>query len=128
VTDLLERGAAWLEEQRRAHMTRTVTYQRGAQSVEVAATVGKTVFRLDTGYGVVERHETRDYLVLAEELVLDGQTTLPKAGDRVRETEPHMLFIYEVMAPGNEPCWRYSDPYRRALRIHTKLVHAETIP
>jgi hypothetical protein len=127
VTDLLERGAAWLEEQRRAHMTRTVTYQRGQQSVEVAATVGKTVFRVDNGYGLLERHETRDYLVSANDLVLDGQTVLPKAGDRVIEAEAKMIFTYEVMAPGNEPVWRYSDPYRKTLRIHTKLVHAETI-
>jgi len=36
-----------------------------------------------------------------------------------------VTFIYEVMAPGNEPPWRYSDPYRRTLRIHTKLIGAE---
>ena len=30
--------------------------------------------------------------------------------------------LYEVMAPGGEPPFRYSDPYRRTLRIHTKHV------
>ena len=31
-------------------------------------------------------------------------------------------FEYEVLAPGKEPCLRYSDPFRKTLRIHTKQV------
>jgi len=30
--------------------------------------------------------------------------------------------IYEVMSPGNEPHFRWSDTYRQTLRIHTKHV------
>ena len=126
--DLLAQGSAWLEAQRTAHMTRTVSYQRSTESVAVAATVGKTVFQVDKGYGIVEQMEARDYLVLADDLVLGGQPVLPKAGDRVREVEGSKAFVYEVMAPGNEPCWRYSDPYRQTLRIHTKLVATENAP
>jgi len=33
-----------------------------------------------------------------------------------------------VMAPGKEPAWRYSDPYRKTLRIHTKHVDTEVAP
>lgn len=128
MTDLLAQGAEWLEAERTAHMTRPVVYQRGGESVELPATVGRTVFRVDKGYGLLERHESRDYIVLAADLVLGGATTLPKAGDRVRETEGGKVFVYEVMAPGNEPAWRYSDPYRRALRIHTKHVATEVVP
>jgi len=128
MADLLAQGSAWLEAQRTAHMTRTVSYQRGAESLEVAATVGKTVFEVDKGYGIVERLEARDYLVLAGDLVLGGQPALPKAGDRVREVQGTAAFVYEVMAPGNESCWRYSDPYRQTLRIHTKLVATENVP
>jgi hypothetical protein len=32
------------------------------------------------------------------------------------------VFVYEVNAPGGQPPWRYSDPYRKALRIHTKHI------
>ena len=49
MTDLLENGLDWLEEQRKAHMTKTVTYRRGASTVEVAATVGATRFEVDDG-------------------------------------------------------------------------------
>lgn len=123
MTNLLAKGSEWLEAERTKHLTRPVTYQRGAETVELAATVGQTVFRIDKGYGVQEHYESRDYLVLAADL-----TFLPKAGDRIRETDGGKVFIYEVMAPGNEPAWRYSDPYRKALRIHTKLVATEDAP
>jgi mono/diheme cytochrome c family protein len=71
------------------------------------------------------RTESRDYLVSAEDLVLGGVVERPKAGDRIRETEGEQLLIYEVMAPGGEPPWRWSDRHRRTLRIHTKYVGTE---
>jgi hypothetical protein len=125
VTDLLAQGAAWLENQRHEHLTRTVVYQRGAESVELAATIGSTQFEQADEYGTVRRTESRDYLVRAVDLVIAGEQALPKPGDQVREADGSVTFTYEVMAPGNEPPWRYSDPYRQTLRIHTKYVARE---
>jgi len=125
MTDRLEQGSAWLEDQRHQHMTRMVTYQRGSDSVQIAATVGKTEFEQADEFGIVHKLESRDYLVRTSDLVLAGAPTLPKAGDGVRETVGAQTFVYEVMAPGSEPPWRYSDPYRKALRIHTKHVATE---
>jgi len=125
--DLLEDGARWLEDQRLQFMTRKVLYQRGAASVEVNATVGKTVFQIDNGFGVRERIEARDYLIAAPEMVLSGNLILPKRGDRIRETSGTTVFVYEVMAPGKEPEFRFSDLYRYSFRIHTKLVGTEAI-
>ncbi|GJQ27807.1 MAG: hypothetical protein HBSAPP02_28390 [Phycisphaerae bacterium] len=122
MTDVLERGSAWLEDQRNRHMSRMVTYQRGGDSVDVAATIGRTEFEQADDFGVIHKFESRDYLVLTTDLVLAGVQALPKAGDRIRETDGAKTFVYEVMAPGNEPPFRYSDPYRRTLRIHTKHV------
>jgi len=126
--DLLKIGSDWLQNQRSKFLTRKIVYQRDTASVEVLATVGKTIFRVDTGYGRIERLESRDYLITVADLILDGQVTLPEPGDQVRETEDSTSFVYEVMAPGNEPAYRYSDPYRKTLRIHTKLVARETLP
>jgi hypothetical protein len=123
--NLLERGSAWLEDQRNRHMTRMVTYQRGGDSVDVAATIGRTEFEQADDFGVIHKIESRDYMVLTTDLVLAGVQTLPKAGDRIRETDGAKTFVYEVMAPGNEPPFRYSDPYRKTLRIHTKHVATE---
>ena len=128
MADLLEQAAGWLDGMRTAHLSRPVVYCRpsagsgqGAE-VEVAATIGKTVFEIDDGSGAVERFESRDFLIAASALVLGGDTTLPQPGDKVTESADGKTLVYEVMAPGKEPCWRYSDPYRRTLRIHTKQV------
>jgi predicted aconitase len=125
VADLLEQGSAFLEDQRHRHMTRPVMYRRAADEVEVSATVGRTIFEQADDRGLVSRLESRDFLVRVEDLVLAGSPVLPKAGDQVREAQEGKTFIYEVMAPGGEPPFRYSDPYRRTLRIHTKHVGTE---
>ena len=125
MADMLEQAAGWLDGMRAAHLSRPVQYCRGGDSVQVAASVGKTVFEIDDGYGAVERFESRDFLMLAADLVLGGTETLPHPGDRIKEMAGTKLVVYEVMAPGKEPCWRWSDPYRRTLRVHTKQVGTE---
>jgi len=125
VADLLEWASAWLDGMRAKHLARPVTYCRGEQSVEVAATVGRTVFEIADAYGVVEQSESRDFLIPAADLVLGDAVTLPERGDRVRETQDGKTLVYEVMAPGKEPHYRFSDVYRRTLRIHTRQVAVE---
>lgn len=128
MVDLLERGVAWLEDQRARHLARTVTYVRGGDSADIAATIGRTEFEQADAYGVVHRSESRDFLVLTADLVLGDKAVLPQAGDCIREPAGEQIFLYEVMAPGSEPPWRYSDPYRKALRIHTKFIGTEQGP
>lgn len=126
MTDILQRGSDWLQDQRHNHATRTVTYERGVDTVDLSATIGRTIFEIDNGHGLLERIESRDYLVLAVDLVLSGSPVLPQRGDRIRETQAGTTYVYEVMAPGKEPHWRWSDPYRKTLRIHTKQIDVET--
>ncbi len=126
MADLLEQGAQFLDDQRHAHMTRTMVYHRGGSSVEVSATIGQTTFEQADEFGGIQRLESRDYLIRTADLVLDAEIVLPAPGDRIHETSGASLFVYEVMAPGGEPPFRYSDPYRKALRIHTKHVATET--
>ena len=122
MVDLLQTGSDWLSDQLQQHASRPVTYQRGIDTVPLNATIGRTLFELTGDEGIVERIESRDFLIPASELVLAGQTTLPERGDQIVETDVGGTFIYEVMTPGDEPRWRYSDPYRKTLRVHTKLV------
>lgn len=126
MADLLEQASGWLEDQRTKHASRTVKYKRGVDSVDVAASIGRTEFEIDDGFGVLQKFESRDFLILAAELVLSGASVLPERGDRIEETVGTTTWVYEVMAPGKEPAWRYSDPYRKTLRIHTKQVETVT--
>lgn len=124
MADLLDRASAWLDGMRIKHASRLVRYQRGPWSISVPAGIGRTTFQVDNGSGVIENVESRDFLILTANLVLGGTVTLPKAGDRIREagSSDSTSYIYEVLAPGTEPAYRFSDPYRRTLRIHTKQV------
>ena len=125
--DLLEQSAAWLEEQRVQHMSQPVTYHRGVDSVGVQATIGRTVFEVDDGTGFREKIESRDFLILAEDLIINGQVAVPQRGDRIKETQGNTVYVYEVLAPGEEPHYRFSDLYRKTLRIHTKHVDTEDL-
>jgi hypothetical protein len=122
MSDLLQQASGWLEEKRTAYASHVVTYVRGDKSVALSATVGKTTFEIDDGYGVLVRHESRDFLILVDELILDGKKSLPERGDRIGELQGGKTVIYEITAPGREPCWRYSDPWRMTLRIHTQQI------
>ena len=126
MSDLLEKASNWLEEKRTQHVSRVVSYARGVQSVDVPATIGRTTFEVDDGFGVLVCCESRDFLILASDLVLAGETQTPQRGDRIRETQDQQTFVYEVTAPGKEPCWRWSDSYRKTLRIHSKQVEVES--
>lgn len=126
MADLLNTGLKWLEDQRHEHLTRQITYERGAESVTLLATIGKSDFEQIDEFGVVHRAQARDFLVRAQDVAIGGSPTLPQAGDRIRETEGAVTYVHEVMSPAGQPPWRYSDAFRRTLRIHTKLVSLDT--
>ena len=124
MSDLLGQGLAWLERQRASFLTKPVTYRRGAQERVVAATVGKTTFEVLTAGGVLERIESRDYLIAASELAGLGP---PQRGDQVIEDSGGARHTAEVLAPGREPHWRWSDANRTCYRMHTKHLSTESM-
>ncbi len=121
MVDMLKNGMSWLESQREEHLASPVAYRRGDETVEVPATIGKTIFKIEDEYRRVVRYESRDFLITASDLLLDEAIILPERGDEIIDEG----FIYEVMAPANEPEWRYSDSFRNTLRIHSKLTGKE---
>lgn len=125
--DLMDRGSEMLERVRGACLSRPVIYRRGNDTIELAAAVGSTAFERTDDHGVIHRTESRDYLITAADLVLAGTATLPTPGDSIEEHDSDRVHVYEVVAPSGEPVWRYSDPQRRTLRIHTKLIRTEQL-
>jgi hypothetical protein len=124
--DLLQTGSDWLASKLKEHASRPVVYWRGSDNVSLQATVGRTLLKLDDGYGGVRMEWTdRDYLIHAADLVLGGNTVLPERGDVIRETQGSVVHVHEVMAPGGEPPWRWSDVHYKVLRIHTKYIGVE---
>jgi hypothetical protein len=114
----MKQAQEFLNKQRNEHMTDMLVYRRGDKTVELAATVGKTIFKVDNGHGVAVRIESRDYLINAADLILDGAAVEPEKGDEFIENG----MIYEVSAPAKEPEWRWSDSFHTTYRIHTKYM------
>lgn len=113
MVDLLGNARGWVSEKRRAFMTRTVSYRRGSDSVDVLATPGNEPLPLDG-----ETFPGRYFKIDVADLVLDGEETLPALGDRIVETVEGQPVTYEVMAGGTQE-------YVEDRRAH--LVHAFNI-
>ena len=89
-----------------------VVYRRaGGESRTLPAVVGRAVFHSRSDYGTWMRTETRDFIVRA-----DALADPPARGDEI----DYAGRTYEVLAPNDEPVWRWSDPWCTAWRIHTK--------
>lgn len=126
MSDIFRTASSWLEAKRHAIATSEIVYRRDDRAVTLSATIGRTEYQQDDGYGIITRAESRDFLIRASDLVLDGLPTLPEVGDRIEERQCDATFIYEVLPiGGSQTHWRHSDPYRQTLRIHTKLVGEE---
>lgn len=124
MADVLDSAALWLAGQRHKHMARPVGYQRDNNVVAVDATIGSTDFEQSDDSGFIHRVQARDYIVRTQDLAINGVPITPQPGDVIHEHDAATgrTYVYEVRAFGSEPPWRWSDPFRRAMRIHTKLV------
>jgi len=121
---MLRAGQAWLADQLNTHASRSVVYRRGELGVELTAVIGRSPYQQDDGEGVITRAQVRDFLIDTHALLLSIIGSLPKAGDRIVEIDDDQTFIFEVMPLGAEPHFRFSDPYRLKLRIHTKQIES----
>lgn len=121
-TDRVQAALDRLQARRASHMSRPVVYRRGSASVEVYATIGSTTFQITDAQGVMLESTSRDYLIPAASLIIEGNRVDPRAGDQITESVDGRESVYEVMPFGPEPAWRFSDRYGKMLRIHTKLV------
>jgi hypothetical protein len=116
MTDMLQNGLSWLEQQRSQFMAETVTYKSGDISLQINATPGKTHYQVNDDTGMSVAAEVMDFIVLAADLHLpDG---VPDSGDTIQTARA----LYEVMYMAGDGYWRYSDPYGLAIRIHTRQI------
>jgi len=96
----------------------SVTYTRGDRAVTLTAVPGTTEFEVETGE-IIEYAQSRDFTVLASDLVLGGSATRPQRGDTIRESMEGIEQTHEVSAPGGATHFRFLDPYEKVVRIHT---------
>ena len=122
MADLLSKGNDWLNAKTKSHMSHLVTYSRGVASVSLKATDGEDFSEQRDDYGMIVANRSRDFLIAAADLIISGSVVEPDRGDYITATENGKSVVYEVIAPGSEIHFRYSDPERKMLRIHTKQI------
>lgn len=112
--NLLDSAAEFLTAQRKSFASELVEYRRfGGEVHSVSATSGKTLFRSEDVTGIVTRTYSFDFLILASDLGFE-----PEKGDEIIYNGGK----YEVLAPNNEPVWRWSGNAQNSYRIHTKFT------
>jgi len=119
MSDLLKNGQEWLASKPTQHASRQVVDRRGELGATLQATIGKSMYDQDDGEGIVTHFLIDTYALLSSII-----GTLPRRGDTIVEIDGDHTFIFEVMALGGDPPWRYSDPFRLKLRIHTKQIES----
>jgi len=116
MADMLAAGASWLADQMAASASMNCAYKRGANTTQFTATLGRSTFEAAGQNGVVERWESRDYIVRVADLPY-GE---PQRGDFIVEELNGEAYFYEVAAPRGVPLFHYSDAFQNAVRVHTK--------
>lgn len=121
--DMINSGAAWLDQQRRLHMAVNVVYQAtGAMfPMTVPATIGLSRWDSMDQAGTITRYESRDFFISVSDVSAD-----PVKGDTITETVNGADRIYRVSTPagaGNH--WTWADRGQRVRRIHTHLLDVD---
>jgi len=122
MANLLQNAAAWFAAKTASHAAATITYRRGATTATLTATVSQTVFRFtDPASGATVRYQSRDFLILAADLVDDFSE--PARGDEIDEVDQAgNTHTYRLLPINEEPVWRWNDNARTQYRVHTKLM------
>jgi hypothetical protein len=111
---LMESAAERLDRKREECLSVPIIYLlKDGSSLELTATIGRTLFRAENEYGVTIRVESRDFLTSTGKL-----SATPQRGDRIIYAGRR----YEVLAPNSEPVWRWSGTGQLVRRIHTKEI------
>jgi len=118
MTNLLKTGSDWLEEMRSAHCSSLVTHRRGVLFATMKATWSRVSYETVDESGLSVGSQVVDFLVLAA----DFPSTTPLIGDIIDTGTER----YEVMPVGEDvKGWRWSDPYCRTFRIHTRQIEPD---
>lgn len=95
-------------------------YSDGTNSVSLTVIPGETTFERETTPGLFTTTHSQDLLILAAELILDDAVVLPQLGDTFTATIAGSSTVYEVMSPDGDRHYRWSDPFKKVLRVFTK--------
>ncbi|MBX3444260.1 MAG: hypothetical protein KF774_17795 [Planctomyces sp.] len=98
-----------------------IEYRRAGRVVRLRALIGRTATETTLETGFVSVGQLEDFLVGAADLDIDGVRFLPERGDQLVRVELPGQPVFQV-CPNGEDCYRFSDPARSQIRIHTQAM------
>lgn len=101
----------------------TLKLQRGDVTTKcLPCGLGTTTFETLSADGAIVTVRSRDFLILTELYDFGDGPVEPERGDKVIRTEDDGDHTYELLDIANQPSWRWSDPYKQRIRVHTKEI------
>ena len=126
MTNLLESGVEWLRDTLKSSAATSITITRSpTTSPSRTAVVGSTRMEVVTEEGDALQAKVRDYLIDVDEYDLGAGNVEPAEGDEIRETVGSATHVFTVVPLDGDRAWRYSDPYHKTYRVHTKHTKTE---
>ena|SRR5688572_16406788 len=99
-----------------------IRYVRGDQEIPLKAVPGTTRYELTDSDGRIISAQTRDYLIIADELLLDGAPVEPQREDKIIQSQADGEHTYKLLELPASKCWRWSDEQHVRYRVHTTEV------
>ena len=119
--NFLRSGVKWLHEQRHQKMTEAATYtRRSGASKPISLTPARTNTEQMVEQELVVNSQFHDFLLRTVDLQESGVFTPPQPGDRI--TLAATGGVFEVCELGMDRCWRFSDEFEYAVRVHSRRV------
>lgn len=117
----LRRGIEWLHSVRHQQMAEAVTYtRRSGGSTSLSATLARASTEQMVEQELFVNSQFHDFIVRTVDLRIAGVFAAPAPGDRI--TVAATGGVYEVCELGMDRCWRYSDEFEQAVRVHARRV------
>jgi hypothetical protein len=116
MTNLLNHGLDWLEQNLLGFCSSPVDYRRESETIAIDAVFGKTDYQVSSESGVEVGAFIWDFLMDADAL---GMT--PEVGDIVVVDGKQ----FEVMNLSGQGCWRWTGPNQKTVRVHTKEIGSD---
>lgn len=125
MVDMLHNAVGWLDGMRESWLSQTVSYWRGNDSVQLAATLGTTRYDVMDEAGATIKAKATDFIVASASLVLAGVVSLPLVGDVIRLASNGTIAVFQVLELGAAGHYQPCDPGGTMLRIHAKQIDEE---
>lgn len=122
MTNFLQDGDVWLDDQLAVHAGRIIRYVRGANtSGDITAVSAEIEYEVLDHDGYATKLASRDYWIQTADIVLNGVVVAPRAGDRIRETINGIDYYFGLIPIGTRPVAELLGDGLR-YKVHTKRV------